>query len=101
LTSLLESLTGVERVLPDGAAAAHYDFHCPLLSLPLAFRTTLDTIPANVPYLFPAVEKVAQWRAIIGHSSGLTVGLAWSGNPKQGNDHNRSIALQRLASLVS
>jgi hypothetical protein len=68
------------------------------MSLPLAFGTTLATVPAEVPYLFaPARTHVAERLP----REGLRVGLAWSGKPSHKNDHNRSIALQRLAPLIT
>ena len=85
-------------VLNRGTPLPAFDLHCPLMSLPLAFGTTIDNVPAEVPYLFaPRRERV---RARLPRE-GLRVGLAWSGKPSHKNDHNRSIALQSLAALVS
>jgi hypothetical protein len=74
--------------------------HCPLLSLPLAFKTTLATIPAAVPYLKAPPDLVAMWQARLGEKTAPRIGLMWSGNPEHKNDHNRSIALSRLAPLM-
>ena len=71
-----------------------------MLSLPLAFRTTLATVPANVPYLAPSAEKRAAWQARLGARTKPRIGFAWSGNPTQKNDRNRSIPLARLMAVA-
>jgi hypothetical protein len=78
-----------------------FDVHCPLLSLPLAFGTMLETIPATVPYLCPPAERIESWRTRLANTGKPRVGLVWSGKPTHKNDHNRSIALQRLEPLLS
>jgi hypothetical protein len=98
---LLSGLRGVSKCLPlsIGTLPA-FDMHCPLSSLPKVFGTTLDTIPAEIPYL-PAVPQhlVQAWRDRLGGHDKLRVGLVWSGNPDHGNDHNRSIPLRALRPL--
>jgi len=98
---LLETLAGVDAVVAEAVPPRAYDFHCPLLSLPLAFRTTLETVPAAVPYLSPPASKITQWRSTLSDLGRPIVGVAWSGNPTHRNDRNRSIALPRLAALLS
>ncbi|MBC5763657.1 tetratricopeptide repeat protein [Ramlibacter albus] len=73
------------------------DFACPLMSLPVVLGTTIDTIPNEVPYLAAPPQLVEKWRAKLGERRGaLRVGVAWSGNPMQANDHNRSMPLAAL-----
>ncbi len=95
LGRLLErSLEGVWRVIADdGRALPEFDYQCPLVSLPLALKTTLDTIPGAAGYLRADPAKTAQWQARLGHRSRPRIGLVWSGNPNHGNDHNRSFRL--------
>ena len=70
------------------------------MSLPLALGTTLETIPpAN--YLPPLpTERVQAWEQRLGPRERLRVGLVWAGNPKQGNDRNRSMPLKTLTPLL-
>ena len=74
-----------------------FDLHAPLGSLPHALRHSLgQTIPAEVPYLFPQDDRLALWRQRLEEALGPPgrrprVGLAWSGDPSHPNDHNRSI----------
>ncbi|RQS37233.1 tetratricopeptide repeat protein [Burkholderia sp. Bp8992] len=104
LGELLGTLRGVSRVVTEGQPMPAFDLHCPLMSLPYAFRTTLDTVPADVPYLRADVSRRAAWaRRIdaIAPPGRLRVGLAWSGNPRHSNDENRSIPFAMLAPLVA
>jgi predicted O-linked N-acetylglucosamine transferase (SPINDLY family)/ADP-heptose:LPS heptosyltransferase len=93
------SLGHCAQVLSDGEVPPTFDLHCPLLSLPLAFGTTLETIPADSPYLAIDEATAARWRERLGKAPGLKVGLVWAGSPQHKNDRNRSIALERLAPL--
>jgi tetratricopeptide (TPR) repeat protein len=101
LYPLLSGMAGIAQCLPRSAARLPaFDLHCPISSLPLAFGTTLDTIP-SVPYLpRPASERLRTWDERLGAHDGLRIGLVWSGNPNHGNDHNRSIPLQLLARIL-
>lgn len=60
----------------DGAV----DFYVPMLSLPLALGTRVDTIPADIPYLAASPARVARWREHLG-SDGFKIGICWQGNP--------------------
>jgi Tfp pilus assembly protein PilF len=81
LTSLLASLAGPLRVLVRGDALPEFDFQCPLMSLPLAFGTTVENIPRTVPYLSPDPARIRRWGSTIGAVEGFRVGLVWSGRP--------------------
>ncbi|WP_395059003.1 tetratricopeptide repeat protein [Polaromonas sp.] len=100
LRSLLQGLAGVHQVIAAGDAVPAYDLQCPLLSLPLAFNTRLDTIPAVVPYLRADPEKMAQWQGRLGPRSRPRVGLVWSGSSGHQNDRQRSIALAEFLTLL-
>src|SRR5262249_9900785 len=83
-------------VLTQGDPLPEFDFHCPLMGLPLALKTTLNTVPATVPYLFTNQENLKAWQARLGAKSRPRIGLTWSGRTEQRNDHNRSISLSML-----
>jgi predicted O-linked N-acetylglucosamine transferase (SPINDLY family)/ADP-heptose:LPS heptosyltransferase len=99
LVPLARRISGI-TVVARGDPLPAFELHCPLLSLPLAFGTTLDTIPATTPYLTVDPERAAPWRARIAREGGLKVGLAWAGSPVHKNDRNRSIPFDRLAPLL-
>jgi len=70
---------------PQGPPRA--DFRCPIMSLPRAFRTTCETIPATVPYLKVAPEKQERWHQKVGQSDMLRVGVAWAGQANRSIDN--------------
>ena len=105
LHGLMSGLPGVAQCLPISATNTSplpaFDLHCPLMSLPLAFETRLDSIPAPASYLpRPAQARVQAWEDRLGRHDRLRVGLVWSGNPRHRNDHNRSLPLRALTSLL-
>ena len=87
-------------VFNKGTALPAFDLHCPLMSLPLAFGTRIDTVPAEVPYLFAPAGRVARMALRLPQTRARRVGLVWSGKPSHKNDHNRSITLSRLKPLL-
>jgi tetratricopeptide (TPR) repeat protein len=103
---LLSTLPDVALCLPKSVPSLPaFDLHCPLTTLPLAFATRLETIPSTTPYLpAPAEARRQAWedrlQSHFGPRRRLRVGLAWSGNPKQPNDHNRSTSLRALLGLL-
>jgi Tfp pilus assembly protein PilF len=109
LVTLLRSLDGAAAVSAQGQDPEPFDLQTPLLSLPLAMGTELATIPAQVPYLHPEAARMRVWHERLG-SGGVTsqtakrrrlrIGLAWSGNPQQANDYNRSMAVDLLKPLT-
>lgn len=85
----------------QAAMADDFDFWCPLQSLPLRFATTLESIPATLPYLHADPERIARWRPQLA-AAGLRVGLVWRGNPAHEFDAARSLpGLAALAPLWS
>lgn len=83
---------------PDQPLPAH-DLRCPMLSLPLAFRTTVATVPHEVPYVAAPAQRVAEWQQRLPASGRPRIGLVWAGNRQQRDDRNRSLALSRLSPL--
>lgn len=91
LFELMSDLPGPAQIFRRGEPIPATDFHCPLLSLPFAMRTDLDSVPAKIPYLRPRTPQIARWQAETAGLTGLKVGIVWSGNPNHKNDHNRSL----------
>jgi tetratricopeptide (TPR) repeat protein len=100
LCPLLGAMPGVsDCVATSSATLPPADFRCSLMSLPLAFATTLDTIPPPVPLSVPA-ELVSAWDKRLGARDRPRVGLVWSGSLSHVNDHNRSIPLTMMRALL-
>lgn len=100
LLLLLARVPGVAQTVLRGGALPLYDYYCPLLSLPLAFKTDLASIPAPGRYIPCAPEKLAQWQATLGAKTRPRVGVAWSGMALHKNDPRRSIPLADFVKLL-
>ena len=101
LRQLLAPLQGPSVTIVDrDEPSLPFDRQISLLSLPCLLGTTLDTIPAQSPYLFAEPARVAAWQAHLGRDS-FRIGICWKGNPKFPGDARRSFALAQFASLAS
>ena len=98
LLKLLSNLEGVSKIVANGDELSEFDYQCPLMSLPLAFKTELHTIPSVSQHIFSDIEKIAKWQAILGNKTKPRVGIVWSGSSIHKNDHNRSLTLSQLIS---
>jgi tetratricopeptide (TPR) repeat protein len=107
LVRLTRGVAGVAEVVARGEALPAFDLQCPMMSMPLAFGTTLDSIPSAPAYLSADGAAVAAWRARLPAmpGRGLRVGLVWAGNPRSqahelaAIDRRRSLEAQRLRPL--
>lgn len=93
LVPLLKTLHGVDQVLSPDEPVSDFDYYCPLMSLPMAFHTTLNTIPAPSAYLHAEENRMQFWKAKLPHSSRKRVGIAWSGSA---TNKSRSLPLAEL-----
>ena len=108
LKRVIQSLGGIDKVVTMGDALTPFDLHCPMMSLPAACHTTLETIPAKLPYLSPDPADLAKWgdRVAALANNALKVGLVWAGNSRAhspditARNQNRSIAPEVLAPLM-
>jgi tetratricopeptide (TPR) repeat protein len=100
LHRLLSLAKGPEEVICRDAPLPEVDWQCPLLSLPLAFATELNSIPAKIPYIYPDPAQVEIWRHRLSGSS-LRIGLVWGGSPLHPHELWRSIPLEQLAPLTN
>jgi len=98
LVPLLAPSLATVRVFAENEPAPVHDLHCPLLSLPLAFGTTAESIPAAIPYLRAPPERREKWRELLGEQRDRPrVGIAWTGSKV---DPNRRIPLDELGPLL-
>lgn len=100
MARLLRGLPAPVTMIPENTAPKAYDFHAPLLSLPLLFGTTLETIPAPGAYLKAEPERADAWRQRLGEH-GFRIGVAWQGKTRGNNDPYRSFPLAALAPLAA
>ena len=105
LMRLLKNCPFIDDVL-ETATESDFDYHVPVMSLPNIFGTTLDTIPASIPYLFVSDEARQKWAPRFTTVKKMKVGLVWSGNPRQNQleahlvDRRRSMSLELLKPLL-
>jgi hypothetical protein len=100
IAPLLAGIAGVSEMVARDEALPTFDVHCPLMSLPGAFGTTLDTIPADVPYLRAPSAHLEKWAPRLPRAGAPRVGIAWAGNPHFKFNDQRSIGLRRLLPLL-
>jgi len=101
LASLIRNVEGVQEIFVFGEQLPKFDVHCPLLSLPLVFDTTLETIPAKVPYISADSTTVRKWEDRLKHDNAeLKIGLLWAGNPKLKGNIFRSFSLETFSPLA-
>ncbi|MDA8231380.1 MAG: tetratricopeptide repeat protein [Magnetospirillum sp.] len=104
LTRLLGTVPGVAEAVSIRPPASVFDVHLPLMSLPHAFGTDLDTIPANIPYLFAEPAATKAWGERLAALPGLKAGLVWAGRSQAADayrfDRRRSLRLEQFAPLA-
>jgi hypothetical protein len=105
LARLLRGVSGVRAVVARGDPLPHFDVQCPLLSLPRAFATTVETVPRATPYLHANAAAMAYWTARL-PADGVRVGLVWAGGAHRDDagatrmDRRRSLRPEDLAPLA-
>jgi tetratricopeptide (TPR) repeat protein len=103
LVDLMAGLSPSLIVIKEGEALPAFDMVCPVMSLPLALKTTLATIPANIPYLSVSEAKKTYWQTKLGQKTKPRIGIVWSGSMTNQIDNNlcarRNIPLVALKPL--
>lgn len=100
LRILAETLPGIDRVICESDPVPDHDLWCPLLSLPHAFGTTMDTIPAPASYLRAEPGAAGAWRRRLASARGVKVGLVWAGSSRL-VDTNLTADSQRKATTLN
>ena len=89
LVNLLKGLGGFHQIIGRGDKLPEFDYQCPLLSLPLAFKTTIDSIPNQVPYIHSSIDNQNKWQEHIG-DGGFKIAICWQGSIQNKIDVGRS-----------
>lgn len=100
LARLMGTLSPAPIIQPDATPPDTFDYHLPLLSLPLAFGTRPDSVPADIPYLKAEPALVEKWKQRIG-TDGFRIGICWTGSANTGMGIDRSFPLQELAPIAA
>lgn len=102
LVPLLQHTKYFDEIIPKKSNYEYnsdYDYQISLLSLPLYFKTEVETIPGEIPYINVPENLINEWKEKI-KSDKLKVGLCWAGNPDNTNDKNRSIMLNEFIPIL-
>jgi hypothetical protein len=101
LLHLLSRTPGIDGLVGWGATPPPFDVWIPLMSLPALLGTTLDTIPADIPYISIEPALVERWRQQLAALPGFRVGIVWQGSPRHPWDCQRSVPLTMFAPLAA
>ena len=97
LMEVFSTVKGISKLIPHGDPLPHFDVQIPVMSLPLAFGTTLATIPQNVPYIAADAARCQFWREWLAESDAVfKVGIVWAGRPTHTGDRQRSMSLRQF-----
>jgi Flp pilus assembly protein TadD len=100
LIPLLSSFHGVDHFVASEGPLPHFDVHAPLASLPGIFGTTLENLPAKVPYLTADERLVETWARRVAGPEVMKIGIVWQGNPVHPDDYRRSAPLSAFRPLA-
>jgi tetratricopeptide (TPR) repeat protein len=100
MTSIIKSMHGNFLVIEKGKLLPHFDYHIPIMSLPLAFNTSINSIPASIPYLYSDKTKRQYWNKKFKKKTKPRIGLVWSGSIHHTNDKNRSLLLKDFEPIL-
>jgi hypothetical protein len=101
LRRIMMTLPASPRVVSEGDPTPTHDFHCPLMSLPLVFGTTPNTVPASIPYLRADPRDITLWRQRLGARRRARIGIVWSGRRFPPINHARDMTFEALRPLLA
>jgi tetratricopeptide (TPR) repeat protein len=100
IKDLLLTVKGVAEVRSRGDADPQFDYWVPMASLPFHFKTTLENVPAEVPYLHADAARIEKWRSRLAGEGIFKVGIVWAGSPLHQNDRSRTCRLEQFFPLA-
>ncbi len=99
LVTLIRLCPYVDQVVSINEKLPPFDVHAPLMSLPHILKTTIDTVPTDIPYLFAKPELVEHWRKQLSLDQNIKVGICWQGNSKYSTPMLRATVALKSMSL--
>jgi hypothetical protein len=100
LAPIMATCPGIDQIVPKGEPLPEYDLRAPLLRLMGLFTSSVESIPAPIPYLTVEPGRAARWRERLNRIPGFKVGIVWQGNPKHTRDRDRSFRLANFEKLA-
>ena len=100
LFSLIKLQNTKRIIIEKDEAIPEFDYYCPIMSLPLAFNTTVDNVPSPLSYIKSDKKKSLFWHAKLGEKKRTRVGIVWSGAQNKETDQDRSLLLKQLKPIL-
>jgi tetratricopeptide (TPR) repeat protein len=94
LHSLMHTFLPKAQIYSKGGKLDEFDYHCPLMSLPLALDKIVTSIPWQTPYITISDETKSKWAEKLGTKTKPRIGICWRGNKEHPKDWRRSINIQ-------
>jgi tetratricopeptide (TPR) repeat protein len=99
LKQILQRCPYIDQLITFKDSVPPFDYHISLLSLPLVFNTRIDTIPADIPYLYADPRLVEEWRLLLARDAGFKIGICWQGNTEYTSDFLRQAVAEKSCSV--
>ena len=99
LVTLLKNCKHIDQVISLDDTPPPFDVHSPLLSLPYVMKTRLDTVPCEIPYLYPNEDLVQEWRQKLAEDKNFKIGICWQGNDNYATPLLRTTVAQKSVHL--
>ena len=100
LADLVRTVPGVRQLVTRSHPPAPDEIHCALMSVPSHLKTTIQSIPAPVPYLHPDEQLVEKWKDVVGKIPGFRIGVCWRGDQRVARLRGRSFDPVRMLPLA-
>lgn len=100
LKRLMSTLSGCTAVVAEGEPIPRHDYCCSLMSLPMVFGTTVDDVPAQIPYLRADQPGIEKWQHRLGRALRPRIGLVWTGRRYPPINYPRDMRLEQLRPVL-
>jgi Flp pilus assembly protein TadD len=101
LAPLLGSVAGIDQIIPRGQMLPEFDYQLALPSLPLAFKTDLNTIPNRVPYVTAPEDRLVVWRQRVNSDGRRNIGICWASHAEPGKKDPRRCDFELLTPIFA
>jgi hypothetical protein len=100
---IFATISGIGQIRePEQISVTEFDTYLPLMSLPHVFKTTLDTIPATIPYIDAAAlrRRKDNPSLLLPKSAYPRIGIVWTDSSNQRTDRHSSCPLHEFLPIL-
>ena len=87
LEKLLSNSPYIDEFIQLGNGFPKFDYQASFMSLPRIFETQLETVPANIPYVYANSELILYWKEKLQEDKNFKVGICWNSSDVYQNKH--------------